>query len=102
MPNFVKTGKQLQWYGELCDVQRGTYCNGDAPALLLTDVKTGMDYDVLSVNLPKPPPVGCVWIKDWSENEGAFAALIAAGIIEDTGLREPTGWVEAKCGRLLL
>ena len=41
-----------------------------------------------------------VWLKDWSENEGAVKALVASGIIELTDRTHPIGHVIAKHGRL--
>lgn len=29
----------------------------------------------ITVNLDTPPPAGCLWIKDWSENEGIIEGL---------------------------
>lgn len=55
----------------------------------------------LTVNLPaSPPPPGTVWIKDWSENEGVYDALVSSGVIEPTEVTMPTGFVEARLGRL--
>jgi len=42
-----------------------------------------------------------VLIKDWSENEGMLSALAAAGLINDTGERIPTGMCEAALCELL-
>jgi hypothetical protein len=41
-----------------------------------------------------------VWIKDWSENEGVYDALVSSGVIEPTEVTMPTGFVEARLGRL--
>lgn len=41
-----------------------------------------------------------VCIKDWSENTGMLSELIRHGIVEDTGRRIPTGFVEAAVCRL--
>ena len=39
-----------------------------------------------TTNLPGIiPEPGQVFIKDWSENEGMFASLVRAGVLEDTG-----------------
>ena len=42
-----------------------------------------------------PPQPGHLYIKNWSENEGILEALIDHGYVMDTGIRIPTGWVEA-------
>jgi hypothetical protein len=41
-----------------------------------------------------------VAVKDWSENTGMLAALIAAGLVEDTGRRIPCAYTEAALCRL--
>jgi len=50
----------------------------------------------------QPPASGCVWIKDWSENEGVFDSLTKAGVIEPTGRTAPTGFVVAHEAQLLV
>jgi hypothetical protein len=54
-----------------------------------------------TVWLDVPPAKGCVWIKDWSENEGVFDSLVEAGVIEETGAVCHSGYVTAREGRLL-
>jgi hypothetical protein len=42
---------------------------------------------VATVNLPDVgPDEGCIFVKDWSENEGLWDALIASGVVEDMGV----------------
>lgn len=48
-----------------------------------------------TVNLPEPAQSGCVWIKDWSENEGVLAAFIAARHGKPTGRTQRSGYVVA-------
>lgn len=43
-----------------------------------------------------------ILVKDWSENEGMLAALIAAKVVEDTGDRITTGFCEAALCHLLI
>ena len=72
-------------------------------ALVLHDVVDDEMVAVASVNLPDEPlPPGHVFIKDWSENEGILAALVRGGIVADTGIRIPTGFVEAALCRILV
>lgn len=47
------------------------------------------------------PAAGCVWIKDWSENEGVLNSLIEAGIVEPTGRVAQAGYVIAQEARVL-
>jgi hypothetical protein len=46
------------------------------------------------------PGEECVWLKDWSENEGVVDALVKAGIVTLTGKTHATGHVIAKHARL--
>ncbi len=69
---------------------------------MLNDAATGEPAVVAALNLPRRPPDGHVWIKDWSENEGILAALQEAGAVQDTGEREATGYAEACLCRLLV
>lgn len=48
-----------------------------------------------------PPAQGCVWIKDWSENEGMLDSLVAAGVVEATGRTTQAGFTVAKEARVL-
>lgn len=41
-----------------------------------------------------------VFIKDYGENEGILAALVEAGVVEDTGQSVETGFVRAKVARV--
>jgi hypothetical protein len=43
-----------------------------------------------------------VIIKDWSENAGMTEALVAAGVVEDTGRRVNAGYVQGTVCRLLI
>lgn len=50
---------------------------------------------------PKPS-FGCVWLKDWSENEGVPEALVSGGCVELTGRSVTVGvGVPAREARLL-
>lgn len=49
----------------------------------------------------QPPADGCVWIKNYSENEGLDQELVRLGIVELTGRTARTGWVEVPEARLL-
>jgi hypothetical protein len=47
-----------------------------------------------------PPPPGCIYIKDYSENQGMLQTLCHAGVITDTGERVSTGYTELAIARL--
>lgn len=66
-------------------------CFGDGtPALLLVDADTGEPYGRATIQQDAPPPavvVGgvsrqCVWMKEWSENEGITPLLVKAGVLD--------------------
>jgi hypothetical protein len=75
--------------------------DGDRVAIQLSQ-----DHEPLctaTVNIPEYP-LGTkeVLIKDWSENEGVFEALLEAGIVKDTGKAVRTGFVIAHVAELLV
>lgn len=76
------------------------YADGE-PKLVLVDEEDGCVVTVVSVSLPLKPDEGCIWIKDWSENEGITDQLVAAGVVELTGMWVQTGFVTVHEGRLL-
>lgn len=62
----------------------GAYGN-KRPALALIDAITGEIIATASINMPEVPlDEGEIIIKDYSENVGMLAALLAVGIIEET------------------
>lgn len=92
-----------------CDIQFRQYGNG-RPAIRLVQARTRGPYAgsseviaMASVNLPDEPLAeGEIFIKDYAENEGMLAALIAAGVVEDTGRRVSSGWVTIPVAKLLI
>lgn len=95
----------VQFGGFDCDVYRTSYPAGGATALYLTDRLDGGHVATATVNVPEANQelgIGAILVKDWSENSGMMDALEAAGIAADTGRRVPTGYTEAKVGRMLL
>lgn len=79
-----------------CTLRAGRYQNGQ-PALELVIAEgpeQGEPWAVATVALPKPPPEGCCWIKDYSDNEGVARALQEAGVLGNrVGGGERSGWV---------
>jgi len=57
---------------------------------------------VATVALDEQPPTNHVFLKGWSENEGIPQALEKAGIVQLTGRKIPTGYVEAQEAKLLV
>ncbi len=85
----------------LCTVEKAAYGNG-RPALILRDAKDGGQVAVATVNLPGVS-VGPdeVFIKDYSENEGMFAALVQAGVVEAAGANASRGFAGVVRARLM-
>lgn len=84
---------QVVFAGSACTVQVGRYANGQTRIALVDEegpVATATSA-VEGVEL-KPDEV---LLKDFSENRGIVAALVAAGVVD-----EPTSWVEAGYARL--
>lgn len=80
-------------------VHAGWY--GDSTPTLRLVSDRGVEA-TLTVSMPDLPANGCVWLKGWAENEGLPEALVAAGVVELTGRKQPTGHVEAVEARLLV
>lgn len=84
-----------------CIVRKRRYDNG-RPALQLIDAGDGSPIATATINLPDEPlGRNQVFIKDYSENEGMLAALVAAGVVEPTGQTVRSGYVEVPVCELL-
>lgn len=93
---------QVKFRTWTCNIKKATYPNGRV-GLRLLSVGDGSPIAVATVNIPDVKlPEGYVFIKDWSENTGMLKCLVEAGIVEDTGQRIPTGFVEAAVCKLLI
>jgi hypothetical protein len=87
-----------EWFG-LPTFRR--YRSGGGPLGLL-DAEDGCPVATATISPTSPLPEGHVAVKNWSENAGMLEALIAAGIVEDTGRRIPCGYTSAALCRLLV
>ncbi len=58
-------------------------------------------YTVCLYHDPAPIKPGHVWLKGWSENEGAPEALQDAGLVKLTGKTWPCGFADAQEAKLL-
>jgi len=76
------------------------YGNG-VPAILGFTLE-GEPLFTATVALEQKPADGCVMLKGWSENIGIPQALEDAGVVELTGRKFPTGYVEAEEAKLLI
>lgn len=83
--------RQVKFKEWLCTVEKSAYGNG-RPALVLRDAQDGGQVAVATVNLPGVSAgPDEVFIKDYSENEGMFAALEQAGVVKATGANTAHG-----------
>lgn len=85
-----------------CDAFFCQYAAGNT-AIQLVERETGEPWAKATVNVPDLADAlgkGEVFIKDYSENEGMMDALVAAGVVEDTGRSEPIGYTEARIAKL--
>lgn len=74
-------------------IHRTAYLESGAAALLFNS-EDGERIATLSVNLQQPlPSPNHTFIKDYSENEGVLAQLVAQNIVRDTGQRAASGFV---------
>lgn len=80
-------------------IERHAYKDG-SPALQVWD-EDGPLATATVYLLGQPASDGCVWIKDWSENEGMLDSLTALGVIEPTGRTTQAGFATAHEARLL-
>ena len=92
----------FKWKHYSGTIQRARYGHDQSEAWLYVDTDDGQPIATLTVCLDDPPPDGHVYIKDYSENEGVLAALIEQGMVEDTGKRVPSGWVDVPLVKVLL
>lgn len=78
----------------------GRYAN-KRPAIQL-ETLDGDPYATATVNLPNDTPAkDCVFIKDYSENEGMLTWLVENKIVAPTGRILPSGFVVIPEARLL-
>ena len=103
MPHFDKTiGSISTPYGD-ATIHIGRYPSGGAIAIEVFLGPAPSDCWTFSTNLvPSGAPVAVdeFTVKSWSENEPLVEPMLATGLFEDTGLRVPTGFVEAPVWRL--
>jgi len=94
--------KIVKFRGETLTPVFDRYQDNDRLALVLLD-EVGISYARASVNLPDEPlGEDEIFIKDYSENEGIFNALVDAGLIVDSGRVVESGFVTIKVGILVV
>ena len=77
-------------------LKKARYQNNNT-ALVAAD-EDGVPFITVSVNVSPLPPDRAA-IKNYSENEGVFEALIAAGLVTDTGETIRSGFVTCPVAR---
>lgn len=84
-----------------CIVLWGMYRENNNIAIQLIDEKTKELVSVATTNTGFKDDFPEVQIKDYSENEGMWEALVDAGVIKDKIVNTiPTGYVEVKVAEL--
>ncbi len=79
------------------------YSNNDRTAIELVNEKDGSPVAIATVNIPDVYlEKDEVIIKNYSENNGMIDALIKSGVIEPTGRKVKTGFVECDVCKLLI
>lgn len=94
---------RVHFGGYLCNVVKGQYANR-ATAIQLADAIDDSPVTTASVNIPgisENLPENEMVLKSYSENEGMLEALVDAGIVEDTGRRVHSRYVEMPVVRLV-
>lgn len=85
-----------------CVVHKRVYQNGRT-ALQLAERDTGEPYCTATVNLPDVAlATDEVFVKDYSENAGVLAALVAAGVVGPSLAEVAVGHVSAHRCKLLV
>jgi len=93
----------VHFAGFRCSVHLARYCYApDQIAIQLRDADSGEPVATATAAVPEQAlPSNLVLIKSYSENEGMLDALVAAGLVRDTGERVPSGRVQLAVCELL-
>lgn len=104
MPEPTVLSPTVRFAGRECRAYLTRYPANGAPAIYLDDAEDESPVAVATVNVPGVTEAldgGRVLIKDYSENEGMLAALVFAGLVEDTKERFPVGYASVAVARLI-
>ncbi len=104
MPNTTQTQTPtIVFMNTTLELTFARYRAAPQTAIQLYDAETGEPWCTASVCLPDQEQAPDeVFIKNWSENEGILDALVAGGIVEDTGRVVRSGFAAANVCRLLV
>ena len=99
MPRKTKRNTVI-FQDEVLELSFHKYGNGRPAIELICD--DGGPYATATVNMVDAMPAkDCVFIKDYSENEGMLDSLVKAGVVEPTGVMVRAGFVRVPEARLL-
>lgn len=96
--------KTVKFLGQECKVEMSRYSDDLQRDAILLYCSDGALMAVVTVNIPEAMlQDGEVLIKNWSENEGIYEALMAAGIIGAAVGSYPAGHARAlRCPLLII
>jgi hypothetical protein len=102
LPAVSSTRVYLRHYE--CTVSLHRYKANGQPAIVLNGAP-GTNYEGVAVAMataciPVLTDRKTTAIKDYNENEGVLDALVAAGVVQRTGMKYPSGFVELDIVRL--
>lgn len=96
----IKLHLKTKYINESALITAGIY--GDGAIALRATSLIGEPLATLTASIPDEiPGEGCVFLKDWSENEGIAECLVNSGIVELTGREVKCNYVTAKEAKLL-
>lgn len=82
--------------GVEASIREDRYIHNDSVCLRLVAADSGELLCVATTMIAGYDPApGCVFIKNWSENEGVYEALFAAGVVGPIIRKIPAGYTEA-------
>lgn len=95
--------RRVKFRGWACRVERASYGGTDRIALPLYAIEDGSPVAVATVNLPELAlEADQVLIKDYSENEGLLALLVAARVVSPPLREVQSGYVTLYVCRCLI
>jgi hypothetical protein len=92
----------VKWDGHTLQVGLSRYLDNDRIAIVL--FRGHEHYTTATANVPDAVDLAAneVLVKDYMSHHGLLAALVAAGIVRDTGRRVSTGFVTIPVATLLI
>lgn len=97
----MSTALGIQFKQWPCSLIFDQYRNGQM-CINLIHATEGDPIATATVAMDVQPDAGCVWIKDYSENEGMLACLEESGLLKATGKILNNGYVDVIEAMLLL